>query len=42
MGYMQGLDSDRPVLDLHRDALLAAGVGERHLVEDRASGSRGD
>ena len=35
-------DSDRQVLDLQRDALLSAGVDERHLFEDRASGSRGD
>jgi DNA invertase Pin-like site-specific DNA recombinase len=30
------------VMDLQRDALLAAGVDERHLFEDRASGSRGN
>jgi DNA invertase Pin-like site-specific DNA recombinase len=30
------------VLDLQRDALLAAGVDERHLFEDRTSGSRSD
>jgi hypothetical protein len=30
------------VLDLQRDALLTAGVDERHLFEDHASGSRGD
>jgi DNA invertase Pin-like site-specific DNA recombinase len=35
-------DGDRQVLDLQRDALLAAGVDERHLFEDRTSGSRGD
>jgi DNA invertase Pin-like site-specific DNA recombinase len=35
-------DSDRQVLDLQRDALLAAGVDERHLFEDRTSGSRSD
>ena len=29
-------------MDLQRDALLAAGVDERHLFEDRASGSRDD
>ena len=29
-------------MDLQRDALLGAGVDERHLFEDRASGSRGD
>ena len=32
----------RQVLDLQRDALLSAGIDERHLFEDRASGSRGD
>jgi hypothetical protein len=35
-------DGDRQVLDLQRDALLAAGVYERHLFEDRISGSRVD
>jgi DNA invertase Pin-like site-specific DNA recombinase len=33
---------DRQVLDLQRDALIAAGVDERHLFEDRLTGSRGD
>jgi DNA invertase Pin-like site-specific DNA recombinase len=43
VGYMRvSTDSDRQVLDLQRDALLAAGVDERHLFEDRSSGSRGD
>ena len=43
IGYMRvSIDSDRQVLDLQRDALLSAGVDERHLFEDRASGSRGD
>ena len=43
MGYMRAsTDSDRQVLDLQRDALLSAGVDERHLFEDRVSGSRGD
>ena len=43
VGYMRvSTDSDRQVLDLQRDALLAAGVDERHLFEDRASGGRGD
>ena len=38
VGYMRvSTDSDRQVLDLQRDALLAAGVDERHLFEDRAS-----
>jgi DNA invertase Pin-like site-specific DNA recombinase len=35
-------DGDRQVLDLQRDALLSAGVDERHLFEDHASGSRSD
>ncbi len=43
IGYMRvSTDGDRQVMDLQRDALLAAGVDERHLFEDRASGSRGD
>lgn len=43
VGYMRvSTDNDRQVLDLQRDALLFAGVDERHLFEDRASGSRGD
>ena len=43
IGYMRvSTDGDRQVLDLQRDALLAAGVDERHLFEDRASGSRDD
>ena len=43
VGYMRvSTDSDRQVLDLQRDALLSAGVDERHLFEDRVSGSRGD
>ena len=40
VGYMRvSTDSDRQVLDLQRDALLSAGVDERHLFEDRASGA---
>ena len=43
VGYMRvSTDGDRQVMDLQRDALLAAGVDERHLYEDRASGNRGD
>ena len=43
VGYMRvSTDTDRQVLDLQRDALIAAGVDERHLFEDRVSGSRGD
>lgn len=39
VGYMRvSADSDRQVLDLQRDALVAAGVDERHLYEDRVSG----
>jgi DNA invertase Pin-like site-specific DNA recombinase len=39
IGYMRAsTDSDRQVLDLQRDALLSAGVDERHLFEDRVSG----
>ncbi len=42
VGYMRvSTDGDRQVMDLQRDALLAAGVA-RHLFEDRASGSRDD
>ena len=38
VGYMRvSTDGDRQVLDLQRDALLAAGVDERHLFEDRAA-----
>jgi DNA invertase Pin-like site-specific DNA recombinase len=43
VGYMRvSTDGDRQVLDLQRDALTAAGVDERHLFEDRVSGSRAD
>ena len=43
IGYMRvSTDGDRQVLDLQRDALLTAGVDERHLYEDRVSGSRED
>jgi DNA invertase Pin-like site-specific DNA recombinase len=43
VGYMRvSTDGDRQVLDLQRDALLAAGVDTRHLYEDRASGNHGD
>ncbi len=43
VGYMRvSTDGDRQVMDLQRDALLAAGVDGRHLFEDRASGRRGD
>jgi DNA invertase Pin-like site-specific DNA recombinase len=43
VGYMRvSTDGDRQVMDLQRDALLGAGIDERHLFEDRASGSRDD
>jgi len=43
VGYMRvSTNGDRQVLDLQRDALLAAGVDERQLFEDRVSGSRAD
>ena len=43
VGYMRvSTDGDRQVLDLQRDALLCAGVDERHLFEDHVSGSRDD
>lgn len=43
VGYMRvSTDGNRQVLDLQRDALIAAGVDERHLFEDRVSGSRTD
>lgn len=43
VGYMRvSTDGDRQIMDLQRDALLAAGVDGRHLFEDKASGSRGD
>jgi DNA invertase Pin-like site-specific DNA recombinase len=41
--YMRvSTESDRQTTALQRDALLAAGVDERHLFEDRASGARDD
>ena len=43
VGYMRvSTDSDRQTTDLQRDALIAAGVDERHLFEDKASGTRSD
>ncbi len=42
VGYMRvSTEGDRQVMDLQRDALIGVGVDERHLFEDRASGSRG-
>lgn len=43
IGYMRVSSSDdRQSTDLQRDALLAAGVDERHLHTDRASGAKDD
>jgi DNA invertase Pin-like site-specific DNA recombinase len=44
VGYMRVSSSadDRQSVDLQRDALIAAGVDERHLHHDRASGTRDD
>jgi len=37
VGYMRvSSDSDRQTTDLQRDALLAAGIDERHLFEERS------
>ncbi|WP_322996467.1 recombinase family protein [Castellaniella sp.] len=41
VGYMRvSSDNDRQTTDLQRDALIAAGVDDRHLFEDRASGAK--
>jgi DNA invertase Pin-like site-specific DNA recombinase len=43
VGYMRVSFADvRQSVDLQRDALLAAGVDERHLHHDKASGARDD
>jgi DNA invertase Pin-like site-specific DNA recombinase len=43
VGYMRvSSDSDRQSTNLQRDALLAAGVDERHLFEDHALGAKDD
>src|SRR5262245_37505398 len=43
IGYMRVSKADgSPVLDLQRDALLAAGVTQRHLYSDTASGKNDD
>jgi DNA invertase Pin-like site-specific DNA recombinase len=43
IGYMRVSSADeRQSVDLQRDALLAAGIDERHLHQDRASGARDD
>ncbi len=43
VGYMRVSSADdRQTVHLQRDALVAAGVDERHLHQDRASGARHD
>jgi DNA invertase Pin-like site-specific DNA recombinase len=43
IGYMRVSTADeRQSVDLQRDALVAAGVDERHLHQDKASGARDD
>ena len=43
VGYTRVSSADeRQSVDLQRDALVAAGVDERHLHQDRASGARDD
>ena len=43
IGYMRvSSDTDRQTTALQRDALIASGVDERHLFEDKASGARDD
>lgn len=43
IGYMRvSTDSDRQNTDLQRDALINAGLDERHIFEDKASGAKDD
>jgi DNA invertase Pin-like site-specific DNA recombinase len=43
VGYIRISSADeRQSLDLQRDALIGAGVDERHLYQDKASGVRDD
>ena len=43
IGYMRVSSADdRQSVDLQRDALVAAGIDERHLYTDKASGARDD
>jgi hypothetical protein len=43
IGYMRVSKADgSQVLDLQKDALLSAGVSERHLYSDAASGKQDD
>jgi DNA invertase Pin-like site-specific DNA recombinase len=44
IGYMRvsSTDDERQSFNLQRDALLNAGVDERHLHDDRTSGAKDD
>lgn len=43
IGYMRvSTDSDRQSTDLQRDALISAGIDERNIFEDKASGAKDD
>ncbi len=43
IGYMRvSTDSDKQNTDLQRDALLSAGIDERNIYEDKASGAKDD
>lgn len=43
IGYMRvSTDGDRQSTDLQRDALISAGVDERNIFEDKASGAKDD
>ncbi len=42
VGYMRVSTTDKQSTDLQRDALINAGVDQRHLFEDKASGARDD
>src|SRR3974390_2612883 len=43
VGYMRVSKADgSQVLDLQRDALIAAGVDPQHIYEDKASGAKDD
>lgn len=43
VGYMRiSTDNDRQTTDLQKDALLNAGVDERHVFSDHSSGARDD
>ena len=43
IGYMRvSTDSDRQSTDLQHDALISAGIDERHIFEDKASGAKDD